>query len=92
MGREKEFALAVDEVLTPIAVESGALEPCHIHSHILIDQFDDVAMSRAYARATIAWKNDEIGGSREDVVEAMANLISSSPDHCTHCAHDMAKD
>lgn len=92
MGRAKEFMLAADEVLAPIAIRTGALEECQIHPHCLINQWDREAESQAYAMATNAWKDGEIGGSRGDVVEALNNLISMTPDHCSHCADIMAKD
>ena len=79
-------------MLVSIGVESGALRKCYIHGHCVIREWDEEGERRFYAMATNAWKEGEIGGSREEVMEAVHHLIQTTPDHCTHCAHDMAKD
>jgi len=92
MGIAKTIFMQVDEILTPIAIQAGALKTCSYHEHCLIDCDDHEAQRMAYAMATNAWKDGILLGPREDVMEELHDLIATTPFECSHCADMMVKD
>jgi hypothetical protein len=88
MGAAKhEMMMQEDRVrqATDIAIKAGALKECYLHSDIAMRAWDSDAESLAYAMATISWKNGEMDGTRQDVMEAVKEAIEEGPIECWHC-------
>lgn len=86
MGREKDFIIAIEDVLTPLAIRAGAISECSMHLGCYFYEGGDDADRRAYAMATNAWKDGEFGSaSREQVLNAMKHVIEECPSGCVAC-------
>jgi hypothetical protein len=92
MGAQKELAIRLDElrdVAADIAKEAGAVEECAMHSDILLDQYDDDALTLAYKIANKRISDGDIdlpnGVSRKDFTDLIKEVVSESGTDCPRC-------
>jgi hypothetical protein len=95
MGAAKDLMIQMDDlrpVAGRIAVAAGALSRCSVHNDILIEQFDDGALTEAYriANARITAGEIDLGDlSRRDFTDLIKKVVSESAMDCWRCAkHD----
>ena len=93
MGRVKQdmFRLeGVKSVALSAALEAGAVKECPVHEDLIFDCLDPDAASHAYAIATNKWKEGYVDGEREELMNAVKEVIdeSSIDDICPYCAKD----
>jgi hypothetical protein len=70
-----------------ICIRAEAVEGCRYHADSLIRLFDDDAERRAYAIATNEWKAGNLVGEREEIMEAVKQVLDSAEDECPSCAN-----
>lgn len=86
MGTTKDDQIRAQEMdaeAARILVEAGAVKRCGVHDWVLIDQYDDDAVRRAYAIGTNL-ANDGLL-ERDDIVPAIARVYKCSEDACDVC-------
>jgi hypothetical protein len=96
MGYQKELLIRMEElreVAIDIAKEAGAVEECVAHPDILLDQYDDDALTPAYK---IANKRISAGDidlpddmSRKDFTDLIKEVVSESRADCPRCERIM---
>jgi predicted component of type VI protein secretion system len=82
--RKEELRSAAEGVL----VETGALRRCPVHEDVLYTLYDADAEKHAYARATIMQQMGELDGTREEVMDAVAEAIRDAGTDCARCQKD----
>ena len=92
MGVQKELAIRMEElrgVATDIAKEAGAVEQCVAHPDIILDQYDDEALTVAYKIANKRISDGDIdlpdGVSRKDFADLIKEVVSESGTECPRC-------
>jgi hypothetical protein len=92
MGFQKELAIRMEElrgVAIEIAKEAGAVEECVMHSDILLDQYDDDALTLAYKIANKCISDGDIDlpddVSRKDFTDLIKEVVSGSGMDCPRC-------
>ena len=92
MGFQKELAIRMEEireVAIDIAKEAGAVEECAMHSDILLDQYDDDALTLAYKIANKRISDGEIDlpdyVSRKDITDLIKEVVLESGTDCPRC-------
>jgi hypothetical protein len=77
-----------------VALQAKALKECSFpgHSGWVLDQGNDEANRLAYAIGTSRWENGEIGGEREQFLDAIKQAIKGAPYECPRCDRMMARD
>lgn len=71
-------------------LQTKALEPCSVHSDVLIRQGDEDAERHAYALATTILKREGDMELREDLMSAIEHELTMAADgECPRCAHLM---
>ena len=73
------------ELATAVLLETGALEQCDLHEHVLIDQFDEDAQKCAYAIATNRIESGEIDADRSEFMDVIKEVITDCGDECYDC-------
>jgi hypothetical protein len=86
MGTAKDDLIRTDEmdaVAARILVEAGAVERCGVHDWVLIDQYDNHALRRAYAIGANLANNGPL--ERDEIAFAIARSYKYSKDTCDIC-------
>lgn len=69
-----------------VAIKAKAVVRCELHEDIVIDNGDPDARSYAFAIGTNRWKQGDMGCTREEFIDAIAEAIDQSADECPICA------
>ena len=92
MGRAKEHGMAVDEVLSGIAHQSGALDTCeHCEDVIWGDEEAEAAGQLArekYARG----EHHDLFSSADDIAGAAEDFVNNNGNDECHCKYVAGKD
>jgi hypothetical protein len=91
MGMAKEELIRKEEryrAVQAVLVKTGALERCPVHEDVLYTLQDDDAERHAYALATTMQQKGELDGTREEVMDAVAEAIRDSLLECPRCQED----
>jgi hypothetical protein len=96
MGYQKELLIRMDELrdtAADIAKEAGAVEECVGHPEILLDQYDDDALTLAYKIANKRISDGDIDlpddVSRKDFTDLIKEVVSESATNCPRCERMM---
>lgn len=92
MGAQKELLTRMEElrdVALDIAIEAGAVEQCVSHPDIVLDQYDDDALTFAYKIANKRISDGDIDlpdeVSRKDFTDLIKAVVSESGVDCPRC-------
>jgi hypothetical protein len=92
MGVQKEFGIQMEElreVAESIARQAGAVKACDMHEEVLLDQYDDEALTLAYKIANKRISDGEIhlpdGISRKDFTDLIKSVVDDSGSDCARC-------
>jgi hypothetical protein len=75
-----------------ILVETGAVSTCDLHPGVFYTNADPDAERHAYALATLRANAGEIGGTREEAVDAVKSVLDDAGWDCPACAKIMDDD
>lgn len=96
MGYQKELLIRMDElrdIAVDIAKESGAVEECVGHPEILLDQYDDDALTLAYKIANKRISDGDIelpdDVLRKDFTDIIKEVVAESGTNCPRCERIM---
>lgn len=92
MGQAKHEMMRMDTLVgqaTGVLLKTGALKACELHEDIVIDQYDDDAVKRAYAIGTNMVKAGEVDGTREEFMDAIKTALEQGYDECPDCTKHM---
>lgn len=89
MGGLADLAMELEQVALQAAIEAGAIEVCEFHDYVTVTTGDDEAEKLAYAIATNKWKSGEVGGEREDLMDAVQQVIGEAAWECPACQKHM---
>lgn len=96
MGFQKELLIRMDElreVAIDIAKEAGAVEECVGHPDILLDQYDDDALTLAYKIANKRVSDGDIDlpdeVSRKGFTVIIKEVVAESGTNCPRCERIM---
>jgi hypothetical protein len=81
----KHYTQDLEETALVIAIKAKAVAACEWHEDVLVNQGDPDADRHAYALATNACKSGEFAGQRQDLLDAVKDVIDMSADECGRC-------
>lgn len=76
------------EIAVHILVETGAIEACPEHDHIMLDQGDDEAESHAYALGMNKVKSGEVRCTFEEMKTAIQSAYRDAAWDCPECERE----
>lgn len=92
MGHAKEHGMAVDEALSAIAHQSGALDTCE-HCDDVIWGDEDADAAGQLAREQYAQgEHHKLFSSADDIAEAAVDFVNSNGSDECHCRYVVGKD
>jgi len=81
-----QYALSLEDAAIAAALRAGAVRLCARHHDVWIRVGDPEAEKRAYAIATNMWKADDPVSDREDLMDAVKNVLEmAAEDECPTC-------
>jgi hypothetical protein len=88
MGAVKHHAMELEQAAMAALFQAKALLPCEVHSDEYYRPNDPDCERHAYALATIHWKRGQVGGEREELMDAVKRALEyAADDECPYCAH-----
>jgi len=86
MGREKDAAIEIEEMMPNIAIQSGALRECEIHSENHLRSFDEDAEKEA---CDLAAQHFHTSLGDAEARRQMIEFLEESPEDCMSCENLM---
>lgn len=89
MGAWKEWGINHQQLkadATELAVRTGALKRCWLHSDFVLTAGNQDGERAAYALGTHMVKAGEVRGSREEFMDAIKEAIAEAALECPACA------
>lgn len=81
------YAMELDDAARAALAKAGAIEGCSRHPDVTIRLWDDDAERKAYAIATNSLKREGTMWQREDLMDAIKDVLDMAADgECPGCA------
>lgn len=81
-----EHGNALEEAAIAALLEAKAIEYCPAHGDVWMRLGDEDAESRAYAIATNRWKSGDLICEREELMDAIKEVLDqAADDECPEC-------